>query len=178
VTHFKGPERRFARYSRWLKENRMRRAVFCLIALTAIAGLAQAGTADVYSYKDANGQTHYTDRWRPGAVLVKSGVPTALRPAAPAPGTPANTGTDQQRIGENLKNAADTRAMNADLAKKRAEQCKAATEQYERLIAARRVTKRDDKGNQIFLSDAEADAQRVRARQERDTLCAGAGSIR
>jgi Domain of unknown function (DUF4124) len=153
----------------------MRQVIFGLMASLMLGGLANANTPDVYSYKDASGVTHYTDRWRPGAVLVKAGSATPGR-SAPPPATTATSSTapqpsNAQRIQDNLNQAAATREMQADLAKKRAEQCKQATDRYNSQIAARRLFKKDDKGNQVFYSDAEADALRVKSRQERDALC-------
>jgi hypothetical protein len=152
----------------------MRQVIFGLMASLMLGGLAHANTPDVYSYKDANGITHYTDRWRPGAVLVKAGTATPGRSAPPpstTAGATASPPSNAQRIQENLNQAAATREVQADVAKKRAEQCKAATESYNSQIAARRLFKKDEKGNPVYYSDAEADALRVKARQERDALC-------
>jgi hypothetical protein len=153
----------------------MRQVIFGLMASLMLGGLANANTPDVYSYKDASGVTHYTDRWRPGAVLVKAGSATPGR-TAPPPATTATSSTapqpsNAQRIQDNLNQAAATREVQADLAKKRAEQCKEATDRYNAQIAARRLFKKDEKGERVFYSDAEADALRVKARQERDALC-------
>jgi hypothetical protein len=148
--------------------------MLCVAALFALATVAHAGS-DVYSYKDSSGQTHYTDRWRPGAVLVKAGTPGQPRANNVTSGSSA---PDTQRAQQIIEDEQATRAMNSDLAKKRQEQCKLATEQYEKQIAARRLVKKDDKGNDIYLSDAEANAARVRARQERDAVCGATGPAR
>jgi hypothetical protein len=152
----------------------MRHSMLCALVLLAFSATANAGS-DVYSYKDSSGQTHYTDRWRPGAVLVKTGMPSQTRMAG---STSSYRAPDTQRAQEILDEGQATRAMNADLAKKRQEQCKVATEQYEKQITARRLIKKDDKDNDIFLSEAEANAARVRARQERDAACGATGPAR
>jgi hypothetical protein len=155
-------------------EKRMRNRAIGLVLLLGFAGLCAAGS-DVYSYKDASGQTHFTDRWRPGAVLVKRGS-GATNPS-PQQSPPANNAgaagvSQQQRIQNDLQQAATARAVQADLRKKREEQCKKATEAYDNAIAARRIYEQDAKGNRKYLSDADADAARVKARQDRDTACA------
>ncbi len=152
----------------------MRHSMLCVAALFALATVAHAGS-DVYSYKDSNGQTHYTDRWRPGAVLVKAGTPNQPRTNVASTGS---SSPDTQRAQQIIEDEQATRAMNADLNKKRQEQCKLATEQYEKQIAARRLVKKDEKGNDVFLSEAEANAARVRARQERDAACGSTGPAR
>ncbi len=150
----------------------MRHLGFGLAMLVGFAGVC-AASSDVYSYKDASGQTHFTDRWRPGAVLVKRGTASAQRsqpPSQPNVTRPADSG-QAERIRNDLQQAAMARLVQADVQKKREEQCKKATEAYDKSIAARRIYKQDEKGNREFLSDAEADQARLRARQERDAAC-------
>lgn len=154
-------------------EKVMRHLTFCLLALTGFIGIAQAN-GDVYRYTDDRGQIHFTDRWRPGAELVKSGTGTASRTAA-ASNTPAVSGnqsnTNQSNANQRLAAEAAARAMNQDVASKRAEQCKSAKERYDKAITARRMYKTDDKGNRVFISDAEADQTRLQARQAMEEAC-------
>ncbi|MCB1623310.1 MAG: DUF4124 domain-containing protein [Pseudomonadales bacterium] len=146
----------------------MRHLTFCLLALTGFIGIAHAN-GDVYRYTDEKGQVHFTDRWRPGAELVKSGTGQASRP------TPTNNtstaSNNQTAISDRLDAEAAARAVNQDVANKRAEQCKTAKERYDKAIAARRMYKSDEKGNRTYISDAEAEQTRLDARKAMDLAC-------
>jgi hypothetical protein len=61
--------------------------------------------------------------------------------------------------------------VQEDLTKKRAEQCKEATERYDRSIAARRLYRDGKNGERIWLTDAEIEQARVEARRDRDAVC-------
>ena len=61
----------------------------------------------------------------------------------------------------------------------RAEQCKQLKEQYDKVIHARRIyqASADSSAPKQYMSDAEADAERVKTRQAMDEACAeSAGS--
>jgi hypothetical protein len=72
--------------------------------------------------------------------------------------------------------------VKADLAKVRDQQCKEAKDRYEKAIQARRIYKgaapsekatkdTDRPDDRQYLSEEEADAYRVKARQEVNDLC-------
>jgi len=147
-------------------EMAMRYVTICLLTFNPSIGIAQAN-GDVYRYTDDKGQVHFTDRWRPGAELVKSGTGQS-RPSASSNNTANN---DQTRISDQLAAARTAQAVRQDVESKRAEQCKEATARYEKAIAARRIFKDDEQGKRTFLSDAEADQTRLEARQARDLAC-------
>jgi hypothetical protein len=60
----------------------------------------------------------------------------------------------------------------------RAEQCKQLKEQYAKVIQARRIYQpsADSSAPKQFMSDAEADAERVKTRQAMDEACADGSS--
>ena len=145
------------------------------------AGAVSVASADVYRWVDDHGGVHYSDQWVPGSQLIKSTKPrpsdsTSARRASsespkPTP-TPASTSTNSDD-----RSAVD--AMKQDKAKIREEQCKTAKERYNKAIEARRIYKGSgkDKNNESddapreYLSDEEADAYRVKARQEMQDFC-------
>jgi hypothetical protein len=157
------------------------RILCCLAALATLLGTATASTsADVWRWVDSTGRVHYSDVPVEGAVRVKAAVP---RPAGAAPaGNAAGSGAPSAgaaptlanqgvAINEKLQGEAATRAVQDDLAKKRAEQCKEATERYDRSIAARRLYRDGKNGERIWLTDAEIEQARVEARRDRDAVC-------
>jgi hypothetical protein len=145
------------------------------IALAALAGLIATAHADVYKTIDAQGQVHYSDQWSQGAELIKRDGSRTLA-AAPLP-TPTPAVNDHTPAPDPAKaNAA--KQVQTDIAALRAEQCKQLKDQYDKVIHARRIYQAgagDSSAPRQYMSDAEADAERVRTRQAMDEACAAAG---
>ncbi len=145
------------------------------IALAALATVAVSAHADVYKSIDAQGQARYSDQWSPGAELIKGdrlrSVPGTASDA-PAPAT-----NDRAAPAEPSKEEA-TKEVQAEVAAARAQQCTQLKEQYAKAIAARRIYQANSDPNapKQFLSDADADAERVKLRQARDEACGGGAS--
>ncbi len=139
-----------------------------LAIAAALLGLASAAQADVWRWTDPNGTIHYSDSWVPGSVLVKTdsrnnySTATADAPAgnsnAPSPADPA-------------KASQDKRTIEADKAKSQADQCKQAREAYDKAIQSRRLFKDGAGGAREYLSDADADALRVKLLNTRKQVC-------
>jgi hypothetical protein len=154
------------------------RTLVAVAATLAFAGsLAQA---DVWRWKDAQGNWHYSDVPVEGAQLIKSTtrVPppqAAAEPAAeaspPAPPPVDRLAARTTAISDQLETESTARKVQEDLRRKRAEQCKEATARYERSIAARRIYREDKPGQRVYLSEAEAEKARVEARTDRDAAC-------
>ncbi|MEZ5488542.1 MAG: DUF4124 domain-containing protein [Steroidobacteraceae bacterium] len=143
--------------------------------LVFAASLAQA---DVWRWKDHKGNWHYSDVPVDGAQLIKSTAPTPIATAAESGAqsdnsTPAadSFAARNAAISDQLDADATARQVQEDLRKKRAEQCKDATERYERSIAARRLYREDKDGQRVYLSEAELAQARIDARAERDSVC-------
>lgn len=153
----------------------MRASARSLLVLAVIAATcAQAG--DVWRWKDAQGVVHYSDVPVQGAVRVKQNVSgsyssqqqsqTATASQSPPVPTPQGIALAE----EQRQQQAAGKAVLQDIAKKRAEQCKAAKTQYEQLISSTRIY-REENGQRTYLSAKELDEARVRVRQERDAVC-------
>jgi len=149
----------------------MRRISFALAVLATVVITAHA---DVYKSVDAQGQVRYSDQWSPGAELIKGERSRLSTPAADAP-APAAAPNDHT---PDSSKAAATRQVQADMAAVRAERCKQLKEQYAKVIQARRIYQpsADSSAPKQFMSDAEADAERVKTRQAMDEACADASS--
>ncbi|HEY6454446.1 MAG TPA: DUF4124 domain-containing protein [Steroidobacteraceae bacterium] len=145
------------------------------IALAALAALVTAAQADVYKTVDAQGEVHYSDQWSPGAELIK-GERSRATPAAEAS---APVGNDHAAAPDSGKAAA--KQVQSDMEALRAVQCKQLKEQYDKVIHARRIYQpssdsSDSSAPKQYMTDAEADAERVRTRQAMDEACAGGAS--
>jgi hypothetical protein len=149
----------------------MRRISLALAALAAVVAVA-AAQADVYKTVDAQGQAHYSDQWSPGAELLKGDHSHAPPAEAPAPAPNDHT------LAPDPAKAAAAKQVQADLDAQRAEQCKQLKEQYDKVIHARRIYQppapgADASAPKEYMSDADADAERIRTRQAMDEACAG-----
>jgi len=141
------------------------------VLFLSLAWLGTAGAAEIYCSQQTR---DCTDRPAPGADRVTgtetlhrvddstaasdASQPAVKQPAkVPPPAAPASADTK--------------RAVQNDVAAARAEQCKKAQDEYQHAIIARRIYNEDKDGNRVYLSDDEADAARVRARQAVQDYC-------
>jgi len=142
-----------------------------LAAGVGLAGLAHAD-ADIYRWKDAQGIYHYSDQWVPGSELIKS----SGRQRAPVENNSSTSDTppassSSSEPADPDASSATVQAVRNDLAKARAQQCKEAKDAYDKAIHARRITKDGKDGQKEYLSDAEADAYRIRIRGDMEHFC-------
>ena len=153
-------------------------------ATTLIMSLAfTAAQADVYRSVDAQGQVHYSDTPTPGSELVHvqrggggiafnsttaAAVKTSTAAAAASAGAKGNANAPPQ---DPLAKQAAEKAVQQDVEQTRAEQCTKAKSDYEAAIAARRIYKTGTDGERQYLSDDEAEQQRINLHQAMDTAC-------
>jgi hypothetical protein len=166
-------QRHDQRYTAALEGHFMRRPIpFLLAAVVSLVTVSHANLAraDVYKSVDAQGQVHYSDQWSPGAELMK-GMQTVPGPAAAAPTKPADNTPPPPRVDEKT-----TQAVQADVAAAQAEQCKQAKDAYDKAIHARHLYRDGKDGAREYLSDTDADQQRVQMRQAMDTACGSGDS--
>jgi anti-sigma28 factor (negative regulator of flagellin synthesis) len=144
-----------------------------LIFATALIGAMMAAHADVYRWTDPQGHVQYSDRWVPGSTLIKTtGTHNAATPAPP------QQSSDQQKLAASNAAIADQQqqrqaqqTVQQDVAASRAEQCKKATEAYQKSIDSRRLYKEGKNGEREYLSDGEIDAYRAKLLNERQQVC-------
>lgn len=141
-------------------------------ALLAATALSAAVHADIWKWVDAGGHVQYSDRWTPGAVLVKG--------EHPGPSSAGSQPSDQKQLQANdrqitaqLNREEAQRQVERDEAAARAEQCKQATDRYNQLIQARRIYS-ESNGDRQYLSDAQIDQERVQAKMDMDNACGSA----
>jgi hypothetical protein len=120
---------------------------------------------------------HYSDQWVPGSEVIKSTKPHPVDTSAPVASHSQSTKTASTSSTAGQQNAA-MQAVQQDKAKARDQQCKDAKEAYDKAIQARRIFKTkpgqkdtDGSDQREYLSDEEADAYRVKARQAVQDYC-------
>lgn len=143
---------------------------FVSSALAALIATSALAAGEVYRWKDANGTWHYSDQPRPGAELVRrtGGASTTPAPSAPPPpATPQTVATSEApQVSDQIASQ-----VRAEAAAAKDDQCKKAEEYYQSAIRHRTIYRTDEAGNRTYLTDAEIDAERLRARSVRDQAC-------
>jgi hypothetical protein len=147
-----------------------RSTVFMLAtSMAVLLGAVGAARADtVYEWTDAHGQVHYTDQWVPGAKVVRTS--DALHPAADSSAA-KGIQKESDAASQGLKQQQEAQSVQDDEAKARAARCTQDKEQYQKMIESRRIYTTDKNGNRTYMSDAEADAARLQAKQAVDADC-------
>jgi hypothetical protein len=127
--------------------------------------------ADIYRSVDAQGHVLYSDTPTPGAELVhvqKLGNAPSSSLASTRTAVSANTPPPDPVTKQSAQ-----QAVQQDVAQTRADQCKKATSDYNQAVAARRIYKTDANGEREYLSDADAEQQRVTMRLAMQSACGG-----
>jgi hypothetical protein len=146
----------------------MRRILAFTATFLITASALAAG--DVYRWKDANGTWHYSDQPQPGAELVMRASRPVSSEASESTATPAPAAT-AETTGPLPVSDAVAAQVRQEAATAKSEQCKRAEDAYQKAIQARGITKTDEAGNKVFMTDAEIDAYRLQARSFRDSAC-------
>jgi hypothetical protein len=148
----------------------MNRALLTALLLALpIAALA----ADVYRSVDAQGHVQYSDTPSPGAQLVSTADASA--PSAADSGA-SQTQKLNEQIGQRLTAAAAAREVAKDTADAHQTQCNQAKQAYQGSIQARRLYSMGADGQRTYLSDQQADQQRVSYRMAMEAACKDADS--
>jgi hypothetical protein len=140
-------------------------AALTLAVLPVTVSAQQAPGGSVYKWMDPQGGLHYSDHPPPpeGKLVgveraPSSPSPTTSRATAPRP----STGDDTAHLRP---------AVDADVAKVSAEQCRQATERYQADIHSRRLFKQGADNQRIYLSDSEIEQERLDAKRDVDMYC-------
>jgi len=142
------------------------------ISALIIAGAFTLAQADVYRWVDERGQAHYSDQWMPGSEIIKTskthpaGADSGARVADQRTITASNT-----KVAAQLGEQDNARAVQQDVASRRAVLCKQSKDSYMRAVTSRRVYKEGADGERSYLSDADADAYREQLRKQVQDYC-------
>ena len=156
----------------------MFRTLAIALVFTGVAGVAHA--VDVYRYVDAQGGIHYSDTWVPGSQLIKMDHRPNNIESGGSAGRAAQSKTPiaaGNRASAEVAQETTVRAVQADVAAAKDQQCTDAKAKYDKSIQVRRIYKSDTAnadGEREFLTDEQADAYRVQLRTEMQTACGNA----
>jgi hypothetical protein len=151
----------------------MSRTAICIssIALLLLAGTLSLAHANVYRWVGKHGVVHYSDHWRPGAVRIRGQTGTPAASSTSATHAQDSVAAEDRAANRTIEHWQAEHAVAAVESKLRAKRCKAAKAVYEHLLYARRLYTVGKNGHRHYMTSAQDDAARVKARQEMDRLC-------
>ena len=143
-----------------------------IVLLTCVLAVATLASAQLYKYVDKNGKTVYTDQPPPEADPKAMKISPGATGSSPAPGKTFVQQDKELQKGRDKAKEGDKKAEEtAARARQQEELCASATMAYNQYAQGGRIAKLDDKGEKVFLGDAEIDAARERAKQKMDEVC-------
>jgi hypothetical protein len=143
-----------------------------LLTLVATLGVAQA--ADVFVTRDAQGRPVYTDRPEqlPAERLdIKTSATDTVAVQQRYEAQMKQYGESEQASAEAAKKAAEAKQADASTEADRAKRCQESRDRYLSYMNSRRLYEPGEGGERRYLSDAELDDAREKARQVMDEFC-------
>lgn len=147
----------------------------CLAVLGALlVTTAPVDAAEVYMWKDAEGNAHYTDQPPPGVESKRIFI-TAPASSEGSSAAPRKSLADQDlEFRKRQTERSERESKEADEASRReklARQCAEAERQLKALESGQRIARYNDKGEREFLDDSQRDAEAERIRGQIETHC-------
>ena len=142
-----------------------------IVILACAVLLAPFASAQLYKYVDQNGKTVYTDQPPPEADTKQMRIQSSATPgSAPAKGyvqqdKELQKGRDKAKEGDKKSEEKEARARAEQ------ERCQSAKTAFEHYAQGGRISKYNEKGERVFLGDAEIDAERDRAKAKVEEVC-------
>jgi hypothetical protein len=131
-----------------------------------------ASAAEVYRWVDKDGKVHFSDSPPPGVSAEKLAIKS--QPTDPAAVDLAET---TREVRENRAEADAIVAQNsakeaAAKAEAKAEACAAARKRYDDIQYSRKFASKDAEGKEVWLSGADADNLKQKAKADVEAKCA------
>jgi hypothetical protein len=155
-----------------------------LLAFVLLGLTAGAAAETVYKWRDSSGQIHYTDlppRQSDAKILgVYEQEAGTFEDEPSEEGDEGDEGGDESggapsqttpTSSEPSVSAEAMAAVEADVAKAKVEQCKAAQDRYKSYVESRRLFRETPDGKRQYLTDQELADVRARARQAVSDTC-------
>jgi hypothetical protein len=139
----------------------MRSFLLCILLLPCIA------SAEIYRWTDANGQVHFGEAPRAGAVQVEV-KPQAVQQDAAAAERQQRSERFFQARREEQQQAAE---KNQELRAKSAQECQQLREQYAQLARGGTFYKVDAQGERQYYDEAKVDSARSRLKERLAQRC-------
>lgn len=150
------------------------RAVIARILATFLVLACASASAALYKWVDEKGVTHYTEEPPPDRkatkIEIRSDAPPAAKSDTPESWKDKEVEFRRRRIEkERTDEAAESQAKRA--AAQHRQRCLQAQDALETLAHGHPVYRVNEKGERVYMEDAERDAQTKRWRKEAETWC-------
>jgi hypothetical protein len=144
-------------------------ALFLALAATSAFG------AEVYTWRDAGGNTHFSDTPPPGVAAKKMRGGTSEDAQPPAQAAPRRSLADQEMEFRKRKADAEAAQAKADKEKSEAEEskrnCEQSRNQLQALESGQRMSRINAEGETIFMEDDARVQEIERARKAVQSWC-------
>lgn len=147
-----------------------------LIILALALAFVPLASAQLYKYVDKDGKTVYSDQPPTNIdskqINVQSGK-SSDTPVATGSGNKSYVERDKE-LGKSREDARERQKKSEEATKKSdadEQRCTQARGAYATYANGGRIHKYDDKGERVYLGDAEIEAEQVRTRQEMEEAC-------
>jgi len=155
----------------------VRAPMTALLFVLLCYGPIQTATAQIYKWVDGNGVTHYGERppQNQKAQTVGTNPATVPAPDSPSAKPPDNVDLQQKNIEFKKRRIERERKAEQELkqAQEKRERCNFARDDLKQMEASERLYDLDDKGERVYLNDAERKATIERARRRIEQFCTG-----
>ena len=144
-----------------------------IVILACALALAPFASAQLYKYVDKDGKTVYTDQPPPSADPKQVNIPSAaIGSQAPAKSY-VQQDKELQKARDKAKEGGKKAEETAERERAVEERCQSARSAYQHYAQGGRIAKINDKGERVFLGDAEIDATREKAKAQMEEACKG-----
>ncbi|MDP2869251.1 DUF4124 domain-containing protein [Methyloversatilis sp.] len=141
------------------------------LTLIALVCLPLVATAQVYQYKDANGNTVFSDSPPPGAKAIRKDIKVAP-PAADAPNTDLQDKLQGFQQRREAAAAEESRAAKDKAEKEKADaNCTRARNKLAALQSGQRIVRYNAQGEREFIDDATRATETSEAQQSVSEWC-------
>jgi hypothetical protein len=144
-----------------------------LMIVAAALALAPLASAQLYKHVDKDGRTVYSDQPPANANAKQINIPKSVTDVPSG----AKSYVAQDKESQKKRKEAEAKAAKAgDPAKKAQEdeqRCAQAKSAHQTFVDGGRMFKYNEKGERVFLGDAEMDSERERTRREMEAACQG-----
>ncbi len=149
--------------------------LFSALGLTLLASASMANDVDVYTWTDADGVPHYTDRPPAGERVTYTGIRSKRTDAANVQARVEQAQENRADALERRNSAQDeddeTAQQRAKNLAERASSCEKARERLTSYTTAHRLYRPNADGEREYLSDEEMDSARTNAQKSVEQWC-------
>jgi Domain of unknown function (DUF4124) len=142
-----------------------------IVILALACALAPLASAQLYKYVDKDGKTVYSDTPPANVESKQINIQPSSGAGAGGPKSFLERDKETDKAREDAKDKTKKAEEVAKTAAANDERCKQAKIEYQVYADGGRLVKYNDKGERIYLGDAEIDAERIRSQKVMDEAC-------